>query len=55
MLGDRVKHALDIRGGAGNDTEDLARRGLLLLRLCQLAVAPLELLQRLSLALQRIS
>src|SRR5262249_26679596 len=38
MLGDRVEHALDIRGGAGNDSEDLTRRRLLIQGLAYLGV-----------------
>src|SRR5262249_12789163 len=40
---DRVEDGLNVRGRSRDDSEDLARRGLLLQRLGQLAVARLQL------------
>ena len=40
VLGNGVQHRLKIRRRAGDDTQDLTRRGLLLQRLGEVAVAP---------------
>jgi hypothetical protein len=42
----RVKHGLDVGRGAGDHAKDLARGGLLLQRLGQVAVSALELLEQ---------
>src|SRR5262249_23700200 len=41
--GDSIEHGLEVSGRAADDTQDLARRRLLLQRLGQLAVADLQL------------
>src|SRR4029434_7874553 len=46
ILCDHIQDRLNIRRRAGDDAENLARRGLLLQRLCEIAVAFLQLFEQ---------
>ena len=46
ILRDHIQHRLDIRRRAGDDAQNLARRGLLLQRFGELAVASIELVEQ---------